>query len=295
MIHFVRQRNIWYIFSGVLIGVSLTFVFLGGLRLGTDFTGGSLLQINFPDQQTPTVQEIEQVLNDAGFFNARVQSLGESGVAIRIKQLTEEEHQNVLKTLTQKYENAEEQAYAGIGPILGRELRQKAILAIIIVLLGIIFYISWAFRKSTGMLSGWAFGVNAILALIHDVCITTGLFAILGYFFHIEIDALFVTALLTVIGFSVHDTIVVYDRIREGLRRNPHEQLTFVIDRSINETLIRSINTNLTTILVLCALYFFGGVTLQYFILTLIVGITIGTYSSIFVASPLLLFWGRRR
>ncbi len=204
-----------------------------------------------------------------------------------------EKHNELLAKLTERYPGAAEESYSDVGPTLGRELRQKAILAIILVLFGIILYISWAFRKSSGRLSGWAFGVNAIAALIHDVLITVGAFAMLGLFFGVEVDALFVTAILTVLGFSVHDTIVVFDRIREGLRSSSGERLADVIDRSVRETVIRSINTSLTTLLVLFALYFFGGATIQSFVLALIIGITVGTYSSIFIASPLLLFWRR--
>lgn len=288
-----RTRWLWFGVSGALMASAIVFLSLGGLRLGTDFTGGSLLQVRFVGETVPLNAEVETVLRDAGFLASRIQTVGESSVVIRTEQLPSEKHNELLAKLTERYPGAAEESYSDVGPTLGRELRQKAILAIILVLFGIILYISWAFRKSSGRLSGWAFGVNAIAALIHDVLITVGAFAMLGLFFGVEVDALFVTAILTVLGFSVHDTIVVFDRIREGLRSSSGERLADVIDRSVRETVIRSINTSLTTLLVLFALYFFGGATIQSFVLALIIGITVGTYSSIFIASPLLLFWRR--
>jgi preprotein translocase subunit SecF len=194
--------------------------------------------------------------------------------------------------LQEKFGSINEVRFDSIGPVIGKELQRKAVIAIILVLAGIIVYLAYAFRKITGgLVSSWAFGVNAILALIHDVLITIGFFAILGYFFKVEIDTLFVTALLTVIGFSVHDTIVVFDRIREGLKKHYGEVFENIVNNSINETIVRSINTSFTTLLVLVALYIFGGETIRYFALALIFGIIVGTYSSIFVASPLLLIW----
>ncbi|MFH1171553.1 MAG: protein translocase subunit SecF [bacterium] len=294
MLRVVRYRYLWFGFSFLLVAGGLVFLLLGGLHLGTDFTGGSLLQVQFDERMTPAVADIEKLLSDNGYLDTRVQSAGEKNVIIRTKQLNADRHTKLTDVLKGKYGKIEEVSYSEVGPTLGRELQQKAILAVVLVLVGIILYISWAFRKSAGQISGWAFGINAFIALIHDVGITLGAFAFLGYVFHIEIDALFVTALLTVLGFSVHDTIVVFDRIREGLRRHPNDQLVDIIDRSVNETLVRSINTSLSTLLVLVALYFFGGQTIRYFVLALIVGILIGTYSSIFLASPLLPYWRKK-
>lgn len=288
----VRTRKIWFTLSATLILTGIVFIALGGLRLGTDFTGGSLIQVRIPS--SPPANEVLAAAQSVGDLASHVQAAGSSSFVVRSRQLSPDEHDRLLSALKDRFRDVEEESFSDVGPVLGRELRQKAVAAVILVLIGIILYVSWAFRKSSGRLSGWAFGVNAIIALIHDVLITVGVFAFLGYVFQVEVDVLFVTALLTVLGFSVHDTIVVFDRIREGLRRFGDTDLPTVIDRSVNETLIRSINTSLTTLLVLSALFFFGGSTIHYFVLALIVGITIGTYSSIFLASPLLLYWKKR-
>lgn len=295
MLPIVRYRFVWFGISLALLIAGVVFLSMGGLRLGTDFTGGSLLQVAVSEQPTPEISDIEKVLSETGFPGSRVQSAGEASFDIRTRQLSADEHTSVLQLLKDRYGQAEEVAYSEVGPTLGKELKQKAILAVILVVLAIIVYVSWAFRKSSGRLTGWAFGVNALIALAHDVLITLGVFAMLGFFFNVEIDALFVTALLTVLGFSVHDTIVVFDRIREGIRKSSDEPLANIIDRSVNETLARSINTSVTALLVLFALYFFGGSTISYFVLALIVGIIIGTYSSIFLASPLLIYWRKAR
>ncbi len=291
----IQHRYYWYAFSFALIIPGVVFLLLGGLRFGTDFTGGSLLQVSFPTGTRPQAAAVQSALEPLQFGGSTIQAVGEEQLLLRTRALSAEEHTKIQSTLAEKFSGAKEEAYSFVGPTIGRELRNRAVWALVFVLLGIIVYISWAFRKSTGRLSGWAFGTNAIIALLHDVFIVIGAFAFLGYVAKIEIDVLFVTAVLTVLGFSVHDTIVVFDRIREGMRRSGNEPLEEIINRSINETLIRSVNTSVTALLVLFALFFFGGVSIHFFVLALIIGIIIGTYSSIFIASPLLLFWVRSR
>jgi preprotein translocase subunit SecF len=178
-----------------------------------------------------------------------------------------------------------------VGPTIGNELKQKAVLAIILACVMIVIYISYSFRKVPKPASSFRFGISAIVALIHDVLVVVGLFAILGYFWHVEIDTLFVTALLTVIGFSVHDTIVVFDRIRENLPRYLSRKFEEVADISITQTLARSLNTSLTVVFVLLALLLFGGESIRWFVVALLVGIISGTYSSIFNATALLTWW----
>ncbi len=290
----VQRRNLWYAFSGLLALTSIMFLALGGFRLGTDFTGGTQLTVRFSGER-PLLQEIEKTVADAGFGTPVVQAIDTASALLRVRELSQEEHTQLLEKLQERYAGLVEEAYSSVGPVIGKELRQRAVLATILVLVAIILYVSWAFRTSSRRLSGWAFGVNAMIALAHDILITIGFFALLGYVAHVEVDVLFVTALLTTLGFSVHDTIVVFDRLREGLRRSSEGSLETLINDSINTTLVRSINTSLTTILVLVALYLFGGVSIKLFVLALIVGISIGTYSSIFIASPLLLFWDRRK
>jgi preprotein translocase subunit SecF len=216
-------------------------------------------------------------------------------MVLRFRETDEATHQNVVKTLLDEaLKNKiqfEERRFSSIGPTIGAELKQKSIKAIIIVILGISLYIAWAFRKVSQPINSWRYGVVTLIALFHDLIIPIGLFAYLGHFYGVEVGANFIVALLVILGFSVHDTIVVFDRIRENLKR--YSQLNFVslVNQSISETLVRSLNTSLTVLLTLAALYFFGGESLKYFMLALIVGIFSGTYSSIFIAAPLLVTW----
>lgn len=294
-LNILQHRRIWYAISMALLVPGLVFLAMGGLKFGIDFTGGSLIQFAFADSARPETAEMQDTIAGAEVGTVQVQLIEENGILIRLKELTAEEHTKVLDAVTVAYPGASEVSYSSVGPTIGQELQSRAVTALVLVLLGIVAYISWAFRSSSGRLSGLAFGVNAIIALLHDVAILFGVFAALGYFASVEIDILFVTAVLTVLGFSVHDTIVVFDRIREGLRRGSGASVETVINQSINETFVRSINTSVTVLLVLIALYFFGGSSIQYFVLALMIGMLVGTYSSIFIASPLLLFWVKRK
>jgi preprotein translocase subunit SecF len=213
-------------------------------------------------------------------------------VILSLPTLSNEEHIKISDTLKTKLSDYKEVSYDTVGPTIGKDLENRSILAVILASLGIIFYIAYAFRKLPRPLSSWKFGLAAVIALIHDLFITTGLVALLGHFFYwMEVDVLFITALLTIMGFSVHDTIVVYDRLRENFIRNPHKDITTTAEESVNQTIVRSINTSLTVVLVLLALLLLGSVSIRHFITTLTIGIIIGTYSSIFVASPLVVAW----
>ncbi len=278
----------------ILVVGSLVAIFGWGLTLGIDFTGGSLLEVEF-SETLPNSSQINEQLADLDLGETKIQPFGESGVVIRLKHIDNETRQSILDKLSE-FGEVKENSFQSIGPTIGLELRQKAITAIIVVIIAIILYISWAFRKSTlGPVNSWIYALGAIVALIHDIVIITGLYAVLGKFPNVEIDSMFVTALLTVLGFSVHDTIVVYDRIREGLKKTYKEDFAKVVNTSINGTITRSINTSLTTLFVLLALFLFGGFSIKFFILALIGGVVIGTYSSIFVASPLLVTWQKFR
>jgi preprotein translocase subunit SecF len=260
-----------------------------GLNLGIDFTGGSSLQLSFP-QGRPEVTDLATEFTALGYDDARIQTAGESDVVIKLRDISNDEKQLILD----QFENKQvvEQSFTTIGPSLGEELKSKAFWALALVLVAIIVFISYAFRGvSNGPVPSWVFGLGAIVALIHDILLVLGVFILLGQFAGVQIDTLFVTALLTILGFSVHDTIVVYDRIRESLKRRGRREFTDIINESINSTLVRSLNTSITTLVVLTVLFFFGGASIQYFVLALIVGIITGTYSSIFIASPLLLFF----
>ena len=188
-----------------------------------------------------------------------------------------------------------ENRFESIGPVIGGELKEKSVKAIIIVLISIVIYIGWTFRKVSRPVSSWKYGLVALIALFHDIIITIGVFSILGHFYGVEVGMPFVVALLTILGYSVNDTIVVFDRTRENLLHSGWDDFEEVVNRSVNETLMRSLNTSLTTLVVLLAIYLFGGATIQYFVLALIIGIIAGTYSSIFIASPLLVSLAKRK
>ena len=272
--------------------LSVVFVLLWGLKLGIDFTGGSLLEAEYRDAR-PNVDQISHSLKTVGVSEALIQPTGEKGAIIRMKTLTEDEHQRVLAVLRgQDPGSLTEKSFDAIGPTIGKELQRESVYAILLVIVLIVAYIAFAFRKVSEPVASWKYGVATIVALVHDVFLPVGTFALLGRLFGYEIDTLFVTALLTILGFSVHDTIVVFDRIRENLKnmrgKTPFET---VVGESISQTITRSINTSLTVLLVLLAIYFFGGPTVQHFALALIVGIVFGTYSSIALASPLLVSW----
>ncbi|MBI2355792.1 MAG: protein translocase subunit SecF [Candidatus Doudnabacteria bacterium] len=290
MLNIIKHYKFWFGVSGVFALIGIIALIVYGLNFGIDFRGGTLTQVRFPDT-VPAASEVRAVLIEAGFHDAVVQPAGEQSVIIRTGPQEKEEHDQLLNALIDKYQGIQEEQFTSIGPVIGKELRSKAVVQLILVSLGIILYIAYAFRKVSKPVSSWKFGVAAIVALIHDLLIVVGVFALLGHFYNIEIDSLFVTALLTVLGFSVHDTIVVFDRIRENLRISAGLELSEIINNSINQTLVRSINTSMTVIFVLLALILFGGETIRYFVLALLIGITAGTYSSIFIASPLLLVW----
>lgn len=286
----VYNRKITYIISGTLVAISFVSLLIWGLRPGIDFTGGSLLEVEYKDGR-PEIAKIQESINALGFGNVLFQPTGEKDLIVRLRDISEDEHQKLLSALTIEARKPEEKRFDSIGPVIGKELRQKSWIAIALVVVMIILYIAWAFRKVSRPVSSWKYGVAAVIALIHDVSIPSGLFAILGHFKGIEIDILFITALLTTLGFSVHDTIVVFDRIRENLKKQVGKSFEDTVEASIRQTVTRSINTSLTVMFVLIALLVFGPVSVKYFSLTLFVGVTFGTYSSIFLASPLLVSW----
>jgi len=282
----INNRKIFFAISGILVLVSLIFTFSYGLNVGIDFTGGTLIEVDYGDAEMVEISELGETISGAGFENVVLQPTGENGLILRTGSLTEEEGQQVLGILGSE---VEVERFTNIGPTIGSELKRKAYVAIAIVLALIILFVAWAFRKSNKQISSWTFGLVAIIALLHDIIIPVGAFTILGHFFGgFEINALFITALLAILGYSVNDTIVVFDRTRENLSLSKGKQFDQVVGESLNQTVARSINTSLTTLVVLLALYFFGGQSTHDFTLVLIFGVIAGTYSSIFLASPLL-------
>lgn len=289
----IGRRKIWYLISGAILIPGAVALSLWGLRFGIDFKGGSLLEVKFEKKEV-TKTEIETSLKELNLKNLIISQTGEGSFLIRTEPLNEETHQKITQNLGQKIGESKEIRYEVVGPTIGKDLRKKAIIGLIIAVIGIIFYLAWAFRKVQKPASPWRFGICAVLALIHDLLVLIGVFAFLGRFSGFEIDSLFITALLTTMGYSVHDTIVVFDRIRENLKlsiQRGEESFEKIVNQSTVQTLARSLNTSLTVLLVLVALYLLGGSSLKHFILALLVGIGIGTYSSIFVASPLLVTW----
>lgn len=288
----IAFRKVTYIISGTLFLVSLLALSVWGLKLGIDFTGGSLIEIEYRGERA-SQEAITEAVQGAGIEHAVVQPTGERGAFIRTRHMTEDEHQKVLKALRDNdAASLIEKRFDTIGPTIGAELARKSIYAILLVITLIILYIAWAFRHVSEPISSWKYGIATVIALVHDVMIPVGIFATLGHFYGTEVDTLFVTAVLTILGFSVHDTIVVFDRIRERLK-DAKKNVAFekLVGESISETITRSINTSLTVLLVLTAIYFFGGDTVKNFALALIIGIGFGTYSSIFLASPMLVTW----
>ena len=283
---FLKYRKIYFIFSGILILGSLVCLGVFGLKPGIDFTGGSILEVEYKAERFSN-QEIKNALADLELGEIYIQPTGERGVIIRMKDIDEATHQQVLE----KLEGVEELRFESIGPVIGRELKEKTKIVIVLSLLAIVFYIALAFRRIQRPVSSWQYGIASLLALFHDVLIPIGTLSLLGKFYGVQITIPVIVALLTVLGYSINNTVVVFDRIRENLLKRIGATYEGTVNNSLNQTLTRSLNTSLTTLFVLIAIFLLGGETLKYFALTLILGIAAGTYSSIFLASPILVSW----
>ncbi|OGE14009.1 protein-export membrane protein SecF [Candidatus Daviesbacteria bacterium GWA1_38_6] len=286
---FMKYKLFYFILSMVIILPGIYFLLTSGLKLGIDFTGGALLEYKF--EKEVQSDELRNIVSTQGVEVGRISTSSEGTYIIRTKPLEAEKINLIKNKLTEKYENVEERRVEFIGPVIGNELKTKALIALGVMSLVIVLYIALSFRKVPKPASSLRFGVAAILALLHDVLLVIGIFAILGHFWGVEVDTLFVTAILTIIGFSVHDTIVVFDRIRENLLKHINKNFTEVANISIIQTLGRSLNTSLTVVFVLLALLLFGGETIRWFVVALLIGIISGTYSSIFNATALLVWW----
>ncbi|MDF1498553.1 MAG: protein translocase subunit SecF [Patescibacteria group bacterium] len=355
MVKIVQRRKIWFILSLILISASIFALVKWNLKLGIDFTGGTLMEFSFKDDVLSN-QEIKDSLKELELGEVNVQFSGDKTVLLRFKDINEDTHQKIIEalgsTVAEKSNNSgnssndikedkgeqikasiedmevnseniqldndeavieetdseeeaveidsasenvkdniEEKRFDSIGPVIGNELKSTAVVAIVVALIAIVLYIGWAFRKVSRPVSSFKYGIIATIALFHDVIITLGVFSVLGYLYNVEVGIPFIAALLAILGYSVNDTIVVFDRTRENLLRFGSDEFENVVNKSVNETLIRSLNTSFTTLLILFTLYLFGGTTIKYFIVALIIGISAGTYSSIFIASPLLVSW----
>lgn len=314
MINIIKYKKIPFIASSILFVVSLILILTIGLKPSIDFTGGSLLEVSFTSER-PTVTEVQESLSTIDFDLGEVvvQPSEEKNMMLRMRFVTEEEHQLVLVKIRETFETKElleeemsedsfveanergqrvlEERIETIGPAISSQLRSRAIYAVIAVVIAIVFYVAYAFRKVSKPVQSWKYGLTAVIALVHDVTITMGIFTLLGKYLNVEIGIPFVVALLTILGYSVNDSIVVFDRIRENLIKRTADKFKTMVNMGVNQTLVRSFNTSLTTLIVLSALFLFGGESIKYFALALIIGIISGTYSSIFLASPLLTVW----
>ncbi len=292
MLNVLKNYKIWFAISGTFLVIGLFSVFSYGMKLGIDFTGGSIIELSF--KANPNLDQIKLSLKNLKLENSQLQTTQANGVIIKTHPLQKAEFDNLISELNQQVEVKEVLKFETIGPIIGKELKTKAIYQLFLVCMGILIYIGYAFRKVTKPVSSWKFGISAVIALFHDLLIMIGAFSLLGKFYNIEIDSMFITALLTVMGFSVHDTIVVFDRIRENLKFLGAKTLKEIINASISQTIVRSLNTSLTVLFVLASLLLFGGESIRYFVLALFIGIFAGTYSSIFIASPILMLINKK-
>lgn len=281
---------------GFMLAAIISF-FIFNLNFGVDFKGGSILELEFSGER-PSISDLRNLFSDK--FSSSEFSFnqaGDKGMVIRTGELSQETHQEIYNVLKEKYpdQKIEEKRFDSVGPVIGQELKGKSIRGIIIALIIIAVYIAYVFRKMTVVLSSWAMSIAALIALAHDIIIPIGIFSLLGHYYNIEISAIFVAGLLTILGYSVSDTVVIFDRVRENVIRNRlREDFGSIVHKSVMQTLTRSLNTTFTTLLSLIAIYFFGGESLKYFALALIIGIFLGAYSSIFVASPILVWWSDR-
>lgn len=293
MIKILNYYKYLFILSGVILVFGIVSLSVFGLKLGVDFKGGTVTELRF--LKSFDSSKIREAITNSGIKNSQFQTTDNNGIMIKTEALEKEQHEKMLENIKTLAGDFEEKRFESIGPVIGRELTKNAIYQLILVSLGIVLYIAYAFRKVQKPITSWRFGWAAVIALLHDLLVVLGVFSILGHYKGIEIDSLFVTAMLTVLGFSVHDTIVVFDRIRENLKIYAGESMEFVVNHSISQTIVRSLNTSLTVLFVLLAMLLFGGETIRYFVLALFIGIITGTYSSIFVASPILVLWQKWR
>ena len=285
----LKRTKLWFAISGVFMLASILCLIIFGLRPGVDFTGGSLLEVRFV--QVPEIASLRTTLANLGYTDPSVQTAGETDVLFRLENLSEEEHQTLLTALKEQYGQVDELRFDSIGPVIGKELRNRSLIGVLILLILIGLYVTWSFRKVGKPVAPWKYGVLTLVTAFHDMIIPLGVFAVLGHYLGWEVGTGFVAAILTVLGYSINDTIVVFDRTRENLLHKTHESLEVILEKSLHETLGRSLTTGIATLLTLFAIFFWGGSTTQPFALALIIGILAGTYSSIFFASPLLVVW----
>lgn len=289
MLKIIQKRKYAYVFSTILTVASIICVVLWGLRLGIDFKGGTLMEVQFVKDPVPQVSDVTAALDPLSLQSLTIQPTENNGMLLRYLASDDTTNDQVLEKLRSIDSEMKQLRTDFIGGSVSEQIKKNAFTGTILSLIGIALYIAWAFRRVSGIVTSWEYGLGAIIALAHDIIIVIGLFAILGYFYGVEVGVPFIAALLTILGYSVNDTIVVYDRVRENLMRSSHkEDFEAIVNRSLNETLGRSINTSMTVIITLVAIVMFGGESIRYFGVALLAGVVFGTYSSVFIASALL-------
>jgi preprotein translocase subunit SecF len=295
MLNIIGHKKIWFTISIILVGIALVAIAAFGFQQSAELKGGTLWEFKVVGQNLSATDVQTFFQNDLHIPDAQVTvDNGDQSFLVVFGSISETVHQQYISQLTAQWPSFQELSFQSISSSVGANLRNASIIGIILVLIGISLYIAFAFRKASRPISSWKYGWITLMTLFHDVAIPAGMLAILGHYMNVQIDSDIIVALLVVMGFSVHDTIVVFDRIRENLL-NHRGKMPFatIVNDSVNQTLARSINTSLTLILVLLSLYFVGPADLKYFVLTLLVGVTTGIYSSIFIASPALVATSR--
>ncbi|MFA6376571.1 MAG: protein translocase subunit SecF [Candidatus Paceibacterota bacterium] len=289
MISFIKHKNIFLILTLIAVVGCVAAIAYFGLKPGIEFTGGSVLEIEYKDAR-PENSLVSAKIADLKINDVSIYTTGDKGMTIRTENLNVETHAKLLASLGETGA-FEEKSFQAIGPVVGKELTNKMAVLVLISLVAMLVYIAIAFRNVPGPVSSWQYGVASFLILIHDVLVPLGFFALLGALYGVQITIPIITALLIVVGYAINNVIVVYDRIRENLLRDRKVNFSEISDRAINQTLSRQINTSVATLLPVFAIYFWGGASLKYFALALILGIVTGTYSSVFLASQILVVW----
>ena len=294
---FLKPAKYFFILSATLTIISIGLAIYPGARLSIEFTGGTRIELKVKASGVTTTSVLTAVQSfENGALKATVNKMSNGDFLVRMKGIDDDAHKALLTHLNAQLGEFDQVQYTTIGPTVGETLKIRAVYALLSASLGIIVYLAFAFRKIPRKYSPWKFGVVAVVTLLHDVMVTVGLFVILSYTTSFEVDTLFVTALLTILGYSVNDTIIIFDRIRDNLYiQERKEDFAVVANRSINQAWKRSCYTSTSTLIMLCSLLFLGSSSLHWFVLALIIGIILGTYSSIFVATPLLVYWNDRK
>ncbi|MFA5248804.1 MAG: protein translocase subunit SecF [Patescibacteria group bacterium] len=284
MLKIIEKKKIWFSVAILLAAAAIFSLFAWNLKFGIDFTGGNLMELNFSENR-PTVMEMQDKMSELNLGSLVVQPVGETGIIMRFQNSDAETHKKILEKVGSQ---AEELRFDSVGPTIGNELKRKTFYALFLAIIAILIYIAWAFRKVSKPVESWKYGLASVISLTFNIVVVLGVFAVLGKFAGMEINTPFVAALLTILGYTINDTIVVFDRVRENL---PKSNLDFsgTVNLALNQTIVRSLNTSITTMLVLTAVLIFGGATIRDFVLAMLIGVAIGTWSSIFLASPLLL------